>query len=69
MRKALRTLIRGVFSLIAEVQIIGVENVPARRLVKIAARSPARSIAGPEVTLMLTSISFARVVFPRPGGQ
>ena len=39
---------------------------------RIAARSPARSIAGPEVTCMVTPSSDAtipaRVVFPKPGG-
>ncbi len=42
------------------------------RLVRMAARSPARSIAGPEVILKLTPSSFAiisaRQVLPRPGG-
>ena len=42
------------------------------RFVKSAARSPAFSIAGPEVILIFTPISDAimaeRVVFPRPGG-
>ena len=42
------------------------------RLVKSAARSPVRSIAGPEVTLKLTPISFAIIsakhVLPKPGG-
>ena len=38
----------------------------------LAAKSPAFSIAGPDVILILTPISFAiipaRVVFPSPGG-
>ena len=42
------------------------------RLVRMAARSPGRSIAGPDVIFMLTPISFAMmlasVVFPSPGG-
>ena len=42
------------------------------RLVRMAARSPARSITGPEVDLIPTPNSWARmlarVVFPRPGG-
>ena len=45
---------------------------PVCRLVRIAARSPMRSIAGPDVTRMLTPISaammYASVVLPRPGG-
>ena len=45
---------------------------PGWRLVRMAAMSPARSTAGPEVTRMATSISvammLASVVFPRPGG-
>ena len=46
---------------------------PSSRLVSIAARSPGRSIAGPEVMRMFTPISFAiipdRVVLPKPGGR
>ena len=42
------------------------------RLVKIPARSPARSKTGPDVCLMLTPSSRAiitdSVVLPRPGG-
>ena len=42
------------------------------RFVKIAARSPARSMAGPLVTLIADPNSFAMmcasVVFPSPGG-
>ena len=42
------------------------------KLVKIAAKSPGFSIAGPVVTLKFTPNSFAMipasVVFPRPGG-
>jgi len=42
------------------------------KLVSIAARSPAFSIAGPDVIFILLPISFAiivaRVVFPSPGG-
>ena len=45
---------------------------PSLRLVKIAAKSPERSIAGPLVSFIATSISFAiicaSVVFPSPGG-
>ena len=45
---------------------------PSSRLVRIAARSPARSSAGPLVMRRLTSISAATmpdsVVLPRPGG-
>ncbi len=41
-------------------------------MVRIAARSPARSMAGPEVTFSLTPISYdmmaASVVLPNPGG-
>ena len=44
---------------------------PSSRLVRIAARSPARSSAGPLVIRHATSISVAtipaRVVLPRPG--
>ncbi|MFN8461892.1 MAG: hypothetical protein U0X93_09010 [Anaerolineales bacterium] len=46
---------------------------PARRLVRMAARSPAHSMAGPAVTLTLTPISLpntcASVVLPKPGGR
>ena len=42
------------------------------RLVRMAAKSPERSIAGPEVVLILTPTSAAmicaRQVLPRPGG-
>ena len=42
------------------------------KLVRMAAMSPARSTAGPEVTLMPAPISWAMmcasVVLPRPGG-
>ena len=45
---------------------------PAFRLVRMDARSPGRSMAGPLVTRMLWPISAAmmpaRVVLPRPGG-
>ena len=45
---------------------------PSSRRVRMAARSPARSSAGPEVMCRPTSISAAtmpaRVVLPRPGG-
>jgi len=42
------------------------------RLVRRPARSPGFSITGPEVSFILTPISFATildsVVFPKPGG-
>ena len=45
---------------------------PGVRLVRIAAKSPAFSMAGPEVIRIFTSISLAimpaSVVFPSPGG-
>ena len=45
---------------------------PACRLVRMAARSPVRAMAGPEVVLICAPISLATtaasVVFPRPGG-
>ena len=45
---------------------------PSFKPFNIAAISPGRSIAGPEVTFMLAFISFAiifeSVVFPNPGG-
>ena len=45
---------------------------PSFKLFSTAAISPGRSIAGPEVVLIFTSISFAMifesVVFPNPGG-
>ena len=45
---------------------------PWFRLVRMLAKSPGRSMAGPEVTRMFWPISAAtmqaRVVFPRPGG-
>jgi hypothetical protein len=45
---------------------------PAPRLVRIAARSPERSITGPLVVRMPVPSSaatmFANVVFPKPGG-
>ncbi len=44
----------------------------SRRLVRIAARSPGRSMAGPLVMRMATPVSWARmfasVVLPSPGG-
>jgi len=43
-----------------------------RRLVRIAAKSPVRSMAGPDVVLILTPTSvamiWARQVLPSPGG-
>jgi len=49
------------------------QDSPARKLVKIAARSPARSMAGPAVTRMDTPISLAmtcaNVVLPIPVGH
>ena len=45
---------------------------PGERLVRIEARSPTRSIAGPEVARKDAPISFvikcASVVLPKPGG-
>ena len=45
---------------------------PASRLVRMAARSPVRSMAGPLVVWIFEPISLATtvasVVFPRPGG-
>src|SRR5699024_12072405 len=45
---------------------------PGCKLDKIAAKSPGRSIDGPEMVLILTSISLAmildKVVLPNPGG-
>jgi len=45
---------------------------PAERLVRIDAKSPIFSMAGPEVTFIWAFMSFdtrcARVVLPKPGG-
>ena len=45
---------------------------PSSRFVRMAARSPVRSMAGPDVVLMLDPSSLAttaaNVVLPKPGG-
>ena len=54
------------------VDLVDEQHIAGAQVGQDGARSPARSMAGPEVILMLTPISLAitcaRVVLPSPGG-
>jgi hypothetical protein len=47
--------------MVEAMNLVDEEDIPPCRLVRIAARSPGRSITGPEVTLIPAPISLAMI--------